>query len=90
MATECMENLTTCTFSNIGKMNLPDEMMPYVERFDFILNRQRSNALLFLQWGSNKLNITFTNKLIDSDVERDFYLSCQNGHTCKSESKNMR
>ena len=78
--------LTTCTFSNIGKMNLPDEMMPYVERFDFILNRQRNNAHAALHRFKDKLNITFTSKLIDSDVERDFYLSCQNGHTCKIES----
>lgn len=70
------ESLTTCTFSNIGKMSLPDEMMPYVERFDFILNRQRNNAHAVSAVGfKDKLNITFTSKLADSEVERDFFTS---------------
>lgn len=68
------ESLTTCTFSNIGKMNLPEEMMPYVERFDFILNRQRNNAHAVAAVGfKDKLNITFSSKIVDSDVEKDFF-----------------
>lgn len=70
------ESLTTCTFSNIGKMTLPKEMMPYVERFDFVLNRQRNNAHAVAAVGfKDKLNITFSSKIEDSELERDFFTS---------------
>ena len=34
------EKKSCITMSNLGKVSLPDEMIPYVDRFDFILGVQ--------------------------------------------------
>ena len=52
MATECMENPLPHTFSNIGKMNLPDEMMPMWKGLTSYLTGRETMPMLFLQWGS--------------------------------------
>ncbi len=68
------EALSTCTFSNIGKMSIPESMMPYVESFDFILNRHRNNSHAVAAVGfKDKLSVTFSSKIYDNDVEKDFF-----------------
>ncbi len=68
------ESRTTCTLSNIGKMTVPPEMAPLIERFDFVLNRQQFNrhAVGCVSYGGI-VSVTFTSKIKDCDVERDFF-----------------
>ncbi len=68
------ERLSCATFSNIGLMDIPDEMKPYVKRFDFLLNWPKDNLQNVSGVGYNgMLNITFSSKAPEADIERIFF-----------------
>ncbi len=70
------ETLVSSTFSNLGRVTLPPEMTPYVERVQFMLGRFMAgmpsatassyNGKMFLTWTSGKRA---------KDVERNFFTS---------------
>lgn len=70
------ETLVSSTFSNLGKITVPDEMEKYIERFDFMLGRfmagmPSATATSF----KGKLYITWTSGMKNKDVERNFFTS---------------
>lgn len=68
------ESLSTCTVSNIGSIKVPDEMVKYIDTFDFMFGRsKRNNINAAIVSYKNLLNITFGSKIVDSDVEREFF-----------------
>ena len=66
---------TSCLcISNLGAVRLPEEMLPYVRRFDFILSPQATapqncSALSF----GDDLYINFTRKIREPDLEAHFF-----------------
>lgn len=64
----------TSTLSNLGAVEVPDEMAPHVEKFDFILGPSLTNNVnCAVVSYKNKLVINFTRKIKESYVERDFF-----------------
>lgn len=68
------ERKSCLSLSNLGKVTLPDAMMPYVERMDFILGTQNSaphncGALSF----GDTLYINFIRNVRESELEYRFY-----------------
>lgn len=68
------ERKSCLSLSNLGKVTLPDAMMGYVERMDFILGTQNSaphncGALSF----GDKLYINFIRNVRESELEYRFY-----------------
>jgi len=68
------EKLTTSSFSNMGKVDLPDSMMPYIDKFDFSMSATRQ-AHINLAMGSynNKLIICTTRRIIETQTVSYFY-----------------
>lgn len=63
----------THTLSNLGKVNLPEEMQPFVEEMDFILGRQRGNAGAATCIGyGDKLFFNISRKIVENDFESYF------------------
>ena len=63
----------TTTLSNMGKVELPEQMRPYVEEVEFILGRQRGNsgAASCVGYGG-KLFLHFTRHIAPSRFEHRF------------------
>ncbi len=71
--------------SNLGQVKLPEEMLPYVERFDFILGPQAttSNNCGVLSFGDT-LYINFIRSIQEPYLEQEFFrvLQDQGLHAC--------
>ena len=68
---ECKSCLS---LSNLGMVQLPEEMRPYVRRFDFILGVQASapyncGVLAY----DNTIYVNFIRNICESPLERHFY-----------------
>lgn len=60
--------------TNIGVVKVPDEMKPFVERFDILMGQPfsaRTNCALISF--DKTLSISFTSTIIENDVERYFF-----------------
>ena len=68
------ERKSTLSLSNLGKVTLPDVMIPYVERMDFILGTQNSapHNCGVLSFGDT-LYINFIRNVRESELEYRFY-----------------
>ncbi len=68
------ERKSSITISNLGVVDIPDEMKPYVSRFDFILGEQAlcTDACSALSY-NGKLYISFLRTVRESEVEREFF-----------------
>ena len=61
------------TLSNLGLVQLPEAMVPYVKEMDFILGRQRGNSGAFSCVGYNgKLYLHMTRKIERNAFEQAF------------------
>lgn len=68
------ERKSCLSLSNLGVFQIPEEMIPYVDRVDFILSPQAQaphncGAITF----GNTLNINFTRNIQEPDLEREFF-----------------
>ena len=68
------EKKSCLCFSNLGQVRLPEEMLPFVQRFDFILSAQATapqncRALSF----GDHLYINFTRDIREPDLEAHFF-----------------
>ncbi len=64
------------TLTNIGLVNLPEEMQHYVERLDFLLGPSTSaiTQMATISY-NNQTSLNFTRTMAESDVERCFFRS---------------
>ncbi len=70
------EQTTSSLITNLGSVNIPDEMSSFIDKFIFMpapgkLNASRCGVATV----NNNLCITFANIYKESDVERDFFTS---------------
>lgn len=62
------------TFTNVGLVNLPPEMAPYIDELGFLLGRQRANVNSCGCISCNgKVFFTFTRKIKEPEIERLFF-----------------
>ena len=68
------EKQSCLSLSNLGKVTLPEEMVPYVQRFDFILGVQASapHNCGVLSYGDS-LYINMIRDIRESELEYEFY-----------------
>ncbi len=68
------EKKSCITMSNLGRVAVPDEMTPYIDRFDFILGVQATapNNCGVVSWGDT-LYINFIRNTCEPEVEYHFY-----------------
>ena len=67
------DRFCTTTMSNMGKVDLPEQMQPYVEEVEFILGRQRGNSGAASCVGYNgKLFLHFTRHIASGSFEHRF------------------
>ncbi len=68
------ERKSSITISNLGVVDIPEVMKPFIERFDFILGEQAicTNACSVTTY-NGKMNITFLRTVRESEVEREFF-----------------
>lgn len=63
-------NVTT-SFSNIGKVKMPPELVPYIEAFDVCVSTTKIQACLCSF--EDKLSISFTSPFISTEVQKYFF-----------------
>jgi NRPS condensation-like uncharacterized protein len=68
------ERKSTLSLSNLGRITVPDEMQPYIERFDFILGVQATapHNCGVISYGDT-LYINFIRNVRESELEARFY-----------------
>ena len=68
------EKKACLNLSNVGRVKLPDEMTPYIERFDFILGIQAAAPYNggMLSYGDT-VYINFIRNIRDAELERHFH-----------------
>ena len=68
------ERKSCITISNLGVIDLPDEMKPFISRFDFILGEQAlcTNGCSALTY-DGKLYINFLRTVKESELEKEFF-----------------
>ena len=68
------ERKSCLSFSNLGLVKLPEVMVPYVRRFDFILGAQAAAPYNcgMVSYGST-VYINFTRNICEPGLERHFY-----------------
>lgn len=68
------ERKSSITLSNLGVIEIPDEMKPYINRFDFILGEQAlcTNGCSALTY-DGKLYINFLRTVKESELEKEFF-----------------
>ncbi len=70
------DRTSSTTLSNLGVIKLPEEMMKYVDRFDFMLGALKFNPVTCACVTYNDLMaINFTRNIKQSDIEREFFTS---------------
>ena len=82
------EKKSCITLSNLGKVSVPDEMVSYIDRFDFILGVQATapNNCGVVSWGDT-LYINFIRNTCEPEVEYHFYKTLEKlGITAEVES----
>ena len=68
------EQTTTALVSNIGRVDLPDEMYPFIEKYLFFTGPGKLNgARCGVISCGDKLAYTFSNCYEESDIEREFF-----------------
>ena len=68
------ESLFTSTITNLGAMDVPDEMRPHVEYFDAMLGPPKMNKCCCAVAGyGNLLCVNFTRTIREAFVEREFF-----------------
>jgi NRPS condensation-like uncharacterized protein len=68
------ERLFTSTLTNLGAVDVPEEMAPHVEYFDMMLGPPRYNRTACAVMGfGGQLCINFTRTIRESYVEREFF-----------------
>ena len=73
------ENYCSQTLSNLGNINLPEEMRRHVRDIDFILGRpqKKSGASACVSYG-NRLNLNFSRKIVEHGFEDIFIRNLKN------------
>lgn len=68
------EKRMSSVVSNLGIIDVPDEMTPYIERFDFMLGAMRHNKIGCAVWSyGDALSICFSSTMKETHIEKAFF-----------------
>jgi len=82
------ETRMTSTLTNLGLIDMPEQMVPHVERFDMMLGAPRHNKICCAVCSyKDILNVCFTSTMKETHVEKEFFtLLVKNGIHVKLET----
>ena len=68
------ETRMTSTFTNLGPLELPEEMKPHIQRFDVMLGAPRYNRVNCAACSyQDSLSICFSSIIYEAEAEREFF-----------------
>jgi len=70
------KNNQTMTLSNIGKVEIPKEVQKYIKLFDVMASTDKTQLCMCSYL--NKMVLTFTTHLIDTEIEKNFFKELNN------------
>lgn len=70
-ATKITDRGTTASLSNVGKVDLPNELAPYINLFDVFISTNKLQACVCSY--QDNLTITFTSIFKNTDVQMNFF-----------------
>jgi len=71
IANNIVDKSYTSTLSNVGKVNIPDEMKPFISSFDIFVSTSKLQACVCSY--ENKLRISFTSAFVSTEIQRRFF-----------------
>ncbi|MDW5299765.1 MAG: hypothetical protein SA378_06490 [Sedimentibacter sp.] len=71
IANNIVDKSYTSTLSNVGKINMPDEMKQFISSFDIFVSTSKLQACVCSY--ENKLRISFTSAFISTEIQRRFF-----------------
>ncbi|MGB4438140.1 MAG: hypothetical protein WBJ13_02720 [Sedimentibacter sp.] len=71
IANNIVDKSYTSTLSNVGKVNMPDEMKQFISSFDIFVSTSKLQACVCSY--ENKLRISFTSAFISTEIQRRFF-----------------
>nr|WP_312578495.1 hypothetical protein [Sedimentibacter sp.] len=71
IANNIVDKTNTSTISNVGKIEMPDEVKPYIESFDIFVSTNKLQACVCSY--DDKLRVSFTSAFVSTDIQRRFF-----------------
>jgi NRPS condensation-like uncharacterized protein len=71
IANSIVDRSYTSTLSNVGKVNMPDEVKPYISSFDIFVSTNKLQACVCSY--ENILRISFTSAFVSTEIQRRFF-----------------
>lgn len=71
IANSFVDRSYTSTLSNVGKVNMPDEIKPYISSFDIFVSTNKLQACVCSY--ENILRISFTSAFVSTEIQRRFF-----------------
>jgi len=71
IANNIVDKSYTSTLSNVGKVNMPEEMNRFISSFDIFVSTSKLQACVCSY--ENKLRISFTSAFISTEIQRRFF-----------------
>lgn len=71
IANNIVDKKNTSTISNIGRVQMPEELIPYISSFDVFVSTNNLQACICSF--ENKLRISFTSAFVSTDIQRRFF-----------------
>lgn len=71
IASSIVDKGNTSTLSNVGKIEMPDELKPYISSFDIFVSTNKLQACICSY--EDILRVSFTSAFISTDIQRRFF-----------------
>ena len=71
VANRCTERAVTAAFSNVGRLRMPQELVPYIRQFHIFTSTKRLQVCLCTF--EDKLSINFSAPFLEKGIQRQFF-----------------
>lgn len=71
IANSIVDKTNTSTISNVGRVEMPDEVKPYISSFDIFVSTNKLQACVCSY--EDKLRVSFTSAFVSTDIQRRFF-----------------
>jgi len=71
IANSIVDKTNTSTISNVGRIEMPDEVKPYISSFDIFVSTNKLQACVCSY--EDKLRVSFTSAFVSTDIQRRFF-----------------
>lgn len=71
IANNIVDKTNTSTISNVGRIEMPDEIKPFISSFDIFVSTNKLQACVCSY--EDKLRVSFTSAFVSTDIQRRFF-----------------